>query len=193
MSICTTINAGLNASPAATTAAVNTFLGIHNPISIVSVDAGYNGRTGQNLDIKLCYKDGGAQYLALLFQGNMTQTSADLANIFFAANPSARTPHVLDISNVYLRNLIKDAVLVLAVLDYSIDIQGNRYMAIVEPTAPVAAGATGTFRIIGSTGPLGSFLTAVNRDAAIWGPGEYGRAAVDPATGAWQAWSTCCP
>ena len=92
MSICTTINAGLNASPAETTAAVNTFLGVNNPISVVSFDALYQGRTGQKLDIKLCYQAGGAQYLALLFQGNDTQSAADLANTFFAANPDAGLP-----------------------------------------------------------------------------------------------------
>lgn len=192
--VCTTIDAGLNASPADIVAAVNVFLGLNNPISIVSLDKSLMGRTGERITIKLCYNAGGANYGALLFQGNATQTADALANAFFTANPTYRASYILDISNPYLRNLVKDACLVLVVSDFTIDTFINRYMAIVEPTAPVAAGASGTFDIIGSTGPIGGAaqITAVNQDAGIWAPGEYGWAALDPATSLWQAWSGCC-
>lgn len=190
--LCRTINAGLNASPAETTQAVNLFLAGVNPISVVSFDKAFFGRTGEQINIKLCYQTGGAQYTALFFQSDASQTADQKANTFFAGNPAFRAPYILDISNPYLRSLIKDVCLVLSISDFSIDIQANKYMAIVEPTAPILAGATGTFNIIGSTGALGSVLTAVNRDIGAWGPGEYGWAATDPVTGIWQAWSTCC-
>ena len=80
----------------------------------------------------------------------------------------------------------------LAILDYSIDIQANRYMAIVDPLAPIASGATGTAVVIGSTGPLPAILTVTNRFNLAWNPGAYGWVATDPVTGDWEGTPSCC-
>lgn len=186
------ISAGLSASLAGTVTAIQTFLTANNPMSIVDVEAKYRTSMGNNLDILLTWRQGGANYSVQGFRKDEVSDATTKANAWFVANPNFRLMHLLDVSNPYRRRSYRDELIVLGIADYSIDLHLNRQMAIVQAAENIAAGATGVANIMGCAGPTGATIQIINRRPNIWFAGNIGWAASNPVDGTWIGYFSCC-
>lgn len=185
------ISAGLNAGLATTVAQVATFLATQNPISLVGVEKKFSNK-GQQLKLLISYKSGGATYIAQGFQKDATGTANAKALTYFAANTDFRIKKIVDVSNPYRRSLNNDAVIVFGVADYSPDLFLNQPLLIASADANINGGASGTATIMTAAGATGATITVRNRTSTPWAAGDLGYVAVEPVTGAYQGFPSCC-
>jgi hypothetical protein len=192
MTTCTTIQADLDAGPSQLVQDLNLFLAANNPLTIETIWHNSRGKLTDLHRLEIVWEEEGANYLALLFVADGGTSATEQANAFFLANPTFRCPWVLDVSNSQRRNLLQDALLILGIADWSLDLKENRNLAIVAPVADIAIGATGAANLIGSTGALGTLLQVQNLSGIVWAAGVLCWAATDPVSRTWQGFRTCC-
>ena len=194
MTTCSDVSPRLNASPSEMASDLNQYFLSLGRTSLQSVGFKYVGSTGQKSVIRVCTEDvgGGANYNALGFVGDTTQTADDKANAFFAAQLDFRADIVLDVSSSYRRSTLRDAMIVVGIPNRRISTYLNRQAAIVSPHANIAVGATGYCVVYGASGDISADVLVRNRGNAIWNAGELGWVAPDPVSGDWEGFDSCC-
>lgn len=182
-------------TPVATLVAdINTFLTGAGTIDLRGVHLRKDPDTG-DVRMVLTYDDAGlVQFLAYGWASSDASPADTLADAFFAANPTLRGVQILDVSPELRTQLYRDAVIAItAPAMWSASGYGPQRMRIVVADGDIAAGSTGLCSLVIESGTLATDKVEVkNLFDFTWTAGHAGWAAIDPVTGVWQGFSTCC-
>lgn len=190
-----TIKFKLSSPPTSVGAEISTIIDAINPADLVQVE--YRRKDTSRTDdaeLQITYRTPGVStYGVVVFEATPLLRADQVADAFFAANPTYRAKKVIDLTPVSLRNILVDAVCVIYGTCYCNEaVPGKGGLRIVVTSENIPPGGTGLARLWTNSLPITEQFTIENRGQNLWLTNTLGWGAPDPATGQWAGVYGCC-